>query len=128
MIGERYRLVHYDVDEDTTFFGTCHSISQVPIYDTFIKIKFEDITDQFNELLPDKTILIHTSDSIYINNWKLMKLIKPELSREIQQNNEIPTLANLCRSKIPYKTRIELQGTYINDVINYIVGYKELNL
>ena len=117
MIGERYRLVHYDVDEDITFFGTCHSISQVPIYDTFIKIKFEDITDQFNELLPDKTILIHTSDSIYINNWKIMKLMKPELTREIKQG-KIPTLANMCRSHIPYQTRLEAQGTYIDDVIN----------
>jgi hypothetical protein len=121
MIGERYRLVHYDVDEDTTFFGTCHSISQVPIYDTFIKIKFEDITDQFNELLPDKTILIHTSDSIYINNWKIMKLMKPELTREICQYNEIqgkiPTLANMCRRHIPYQTRLEAQGTYIDDLI-----------
>jgi len=118
MVGERYRLVPYDVDEDTTFFGTCHSITQVPIYDKFIKFNFVDITDKFNELLPDKTILYHISDSIYINNWKIMKIMKPELTIEIQGYNKIPTLANLCRNKIPYKTRIDSQGTYIDDVIN----------
>ena len=120
MIGERYRLVPYDVDEDTTFFGTCHSITQVPIYDKFIKFNFVDITDTFNELLPDKTILYHISDSKYINNWKIMKLMKPELTREIQRYRKITTLANLCRIKIPYKTRVELQGTYMSDVINDI--------
>lgn len=117
MVGERYRLVPYDVDEDTTFFGTCHSITQVPIYDKFIKFNFIDITDKFNELLPDKTILYHISDSKYINNWKIMKIMKPELTREICYR-KIPTLANLCRSKIPYKTRVEAQGTFIDDVIN----------
>ena len=122
MIGERYRLVPYDVDEDTTFFGTCHSITQVPIYDKFIKFNFVDITDKFNELLPDKTILYHISDSKYINNWKIMKLMKPELTKEIKGYNKIPTLANLCRNQIPYKTRVEAQGTYIDDVINDVVG------
>jgi hypothetical protein len=119
MVGERYRVVPYD--EDTTFFGTCHSIKQVPIYDKFIKIKFVDIT-KFNELLPDKTILYHISDSLYINNCRFMKLMKPELTREIKGYNKIPTLANMCRSKIPYKTHIEIQGTYIIDVINNVVG------
>lgn len=123
MIGHRYRCVPYDVDEHTTFYGTCHSITQVPIYDKFIKINFEDITDQYDNAFPDKPILFHISESIYINNWKIMKLMKPELTREIQLYNEIhgnkiPTLANLCRSKIPYKTRIELQGTYVNDVVS----------
>jgi hypothetical protein len=117
MIGERYILVP-PILEDTTFFGTCHSITQVPIYDKFIKFNFVDITDKFNELLPDKTILYHISDSIYINNWKIMKIMKPELTIEIQGYNKIPTLANLCRNKIPYKTRIDSQGTYIDDVIN----------
>jgi hypothetical protein len=121
MIGERYRLVPYDVDEDTTFFGTCHSIKQVPIYDKFIKFNFVDITDKFNELLPDKTILYHISDSIYINNWKIMKLMKPELTKEICRY-KIPTLANLCRNQISYKTRVDAQGTYISDVINDVVG------
>ena len=126
MIGQRYRVAPYDVDEDTTFYGTCHSITQVPIYDTFIKINFEDITDKYDNAFPDKTILFHISESKYINNWKIMKLMKPELTREIQRYNEIhgkiPTLANLCRRKIPYKTRVELQGTYMSDVINDVVG------
>ena len=118
MVGERYRLVPYDVDEDTTFFGTCHSITQVPIYDKFIKFNFVDITDKFHTPMPNKTILYHISDSIYINNWKIMKIMKPELTIEIQEHRKIPTLANLCRSKIPYKTRVEAQGTFIDDVIN----------
>ena len=117
MVGERYRLVPYDVDEDTTFFGTCHSITQVPIYDKFIKFNFVDITDKFNELLPDKTILYHISDSKYINNWKIMKIMKPELTKEICRY-KIPTLANLCRNQISYKTRVDAQGTFIDDVIN----------
>lgn len=121
MIG--HRVVPYDVDEHTTFYGTCHSITQVPIYGNFIKINFEDITDQYDNTFPDKTILFHISESKYINNWKIMKLMKPELRREIQRYNEIqcnkiPTLANLCRSKIPYKTRVELQGTYMSDVVS----------
>jgi len=116
MIGERYRLVP-PILEDTTFFGTCHSITQVPIYDKFIKINFEDITDQYDNAIPDKTILYHISDSIYINNWKIMKLMKPELTREICYR-KIPTLANMSRNQIPYKTRVEYQGTYISDVIN----------
>jgi hypothetical protein len=119
MVGERYRLVPYDVDEDTTFFGTCRSITQVPIYDKFIKIKFEDITDQYDNALQDKTILYHISDSKYINNWKIMKIMEPELTKEICYR-KIPTLANLCRKQIPFKTRVDAQGTYISDVI---VGY-----
>jgi hypothetical protein len=118
MIGERYRVVPYDVDEHTTFYGTCHSITQVPIYGNFIKINFEDITDQYDNAFPDKTILFHISESIYINNWKIMKLMKPELTREIQRYRKITTLANLCRIKIPYKTRVELQGTYMSDVVS----------
>ena len=117
MVGERYRLVPYDVDEDTTFFGTCNSITQVPIYDKFIKFNFVDITDKFHTPMPNKTILYHISDSIYINNWKIMKIMKPELTIEIRYR-KIPTLANLCRSQIPYKTRVDAQGTFIDDVIN----------
>jgi hypothetical protein len=122
MIGDRYRVVPYDIDEHTTFYGTCYSITQVPIYDKFIKINFEDITDQYDNTMQDKTILIHTSDSIYINNWKIMKLMNPELTQEIRRYNKCPTLANMCRNLIPYKTRIETQGTYISDVINDVVG------
>jgi hypothetical protein len=117
MIGGRYRVVPYDV-EDTIFYGTCKNITKVPIYDKFIKIKFEDITDQYDNVLQDKTILfIHLSDSKYINNWIFMKIMEPELTQEIRRYNKCSTLANMCRKQIPFKTRVEAQGTYINDVI-----------
>jgi hypothetical protein len=50
-----------------------------------------------------------------------MQIMKPELAHQICQQ-KIPSLANLCRTHIPYKTRIEMQGTYIDHVINDDVG------
>ena len=48
-----------------------------------------------------------------------MKLMEPELTREIKEHKKmkIPSLLNLCRKSISYKTRIDFQGTYISDVI-----------
>ena len=46
--------------------------------------------------------------------------MKPELKREIQKHYKIASLANLCRKHITYKTQIEVQGTFISDVINFI--------
>ena len=125
MIGKRYRVVAQNTDVVTMhkiFYGTCDKI--IPTWKSFVKCKFVDITDQYHEPTQnDKWLLINLNDSLYSNGWIFMKLMEPELSREIQRYNEIrsynvPSLANLCRMQISYKTRIEMQGTYIDDVIN----------
>ena len=58
-------------------------------------------------------------DLLYNNDYIIMQIIKPELAHQIHKR-KIPTLANLCRKSIPYKTRIEIQGTYINDVVGIV--------
>jgi hypothetical protein len=67
-------------------------------------------------------ITAHPSD------YGFMKLMDYELTCEIKRHKkmEIPSLANLCRKLISYETRVEYQGTFINDLINNDVG-KQLN-
>lgn len=122
IVGERYRVVAQNTDILTMhkiFYGTCDKI--IPTWKSFVKFKFIDLTDQYHEPMQnDKWLVIDLNDSLYSNGWIFMKLMEPELSREIQGYNKQTTLANLCRSQISYKTRIEMQGTYISDVIERI--------
>ena len=124
MIGERYRVVAQNTDIVTMhkiFYGTCDKI--IPTWKSFVKFKFVDITDQFHEPTQNDTwLVIDLNDSLYSNGWIFMKMMEPELTKEIRKYRKITTLANLCRNQIPFKTRIETQGTYISDVINDVVG------
>jgi hypothetical protein len=124
MIGERYRVVAQNTNIVTMhkiFYGTCDKIT--PTHKSFVKFKFVDITDQFNEPTKnDKWLVIDLNDSLYSNGWTFMKIMEPELTREIRKYRKIKTLANLCRIQISYQTRLETQGTYISDVINDVVG------
>jgi hypothetical protein len=121
-IGERYRIVAQNTDVITShkiFYGTCDTIT--PTRRSFVKIKFIDLTNQYHTPLSnDKWIVIDLNDSLYSNGWIFMKLMEPELTREIKRYKKmkIPSLANLCRKSISYKTRIDYQGTFISDVIN----------
>jgi hypothetical protein len=120
-IGERYRVVAQNTDVITShkiFYGTCDTIT--PTRRSFVKIKFIDLTNQYhNPMSNSKWIVIDLNDSLYSNGWIFMKLMEPELTREIKRYKKmkIPSLLNLCRKSIPYDTRIEYQGTYISDVI-----------
>jgi hypothetical protein len=120
-IGERYRVVAQNTDViplNAVFYGTCETIT--PTGKSFVKIKFIDLTNRYhNPITNPKWIVIDLNDSIYSNGWLLMKLMEPELTREIKKHKQmkIPTLLNLCRNRIPYDTKLEYQGTYISDVI-----------
>ena len=121
-IGERYRVVPPNILKqigETVFYGTCHSITSVPIYERFIKVQFIDLTDKFHEPLPENKTMVVDLISIYPDDWRFMKMMEPELTSEIKghTNMKIPSLANLCRTHIPYDTQVEYQGTYINDLI-----------
>jgi hypothetical protein len=120
-IGERYRVVAQNTDVITShkiFYGTCNSIT--PTGRRFVKIKFIDLTNRYHTPMSNvKWIVIDLNDPLYSNGWILMKLMEPELTREIikYKKMKIPSLLYLCRKSIPYDTQVEYQGTYINDVI-----------
>ena len=121
-IGERYRVVAQNTDVITShkiFYGTCETIT--PTRRSFVKIKLIDLTNQYHQPMSNsKWIVIDLNDSLYSNGWIFMKLMDPELTREIKRYKKmkIPSLLNLCRKSISYKTRIEYQGTFVYDVIN----------
>ena len=120
-IGERYRVVAQNTEVITLhkiFYGTCDTIT--PTRRSFVKIKFIDLTNQYHQPMSNsKWIVIDLNDSLYSNGWIFMKLMEPELTREIKRYKKmkIPSLLNLCRKSIPYDTQIEYQGTYIRDII-----------
>lgn len=121
-IGERYRVVPPNIYKqigETVFYGTCHSISSVPIYERFIKVQFIDLTDQFHEPLPENKILVLDLITPHPTDYAFMKLMDYDLTCEIRKYKKmkIPSLAHMCRKRISYDTRLEYQGTYINDLI-----------
>jgi hypothetical protein len=116
-IGERYKVCNNNLFiSSPTFYGTCRCVSNHE-NGRFTRIQFTNLTNYFHEPMPyEKWCLIDLHNPY---DYIFMKIMKPELAHQIRQR-KIPTLANLCRSHIPYKTRIEIQGTYIDDVINVI--------
>ena len=122
-IGERYRVIPPNIYKqigETVFYGTCHRISSVPIYERFIKVEFIDLTDQFHEPLSEDKTLVVDLITARPDDYGFMKLLNYDLSCDIEWHKkmEIPTLANLCRKRISYETRVECQGTYMSDVID----------
>jgi hypothetical protein len=119
-IGARYKVSNHPNNIFTqypTFYGICQNFT-VHEDGRFIRVQFIHLTNYFHEPIPyEKWCLLDTYNHDYI----CMHLMPPELAQEIH-HRKIPTLANLCRTKIPFKTRIEAQGTYIADVINDVVG------
>jgi hypothetical protein len=121
-IGERYRVVPPNILKqigETVFYGTCHSITSVPIYERFIKVEFIDLIDQFYEPFPENKILVLDLISPHPTDYAFIKMMDYELTCEIiwHKQMEIPSLANLCRKHIPYDTQVECQGTYISELI-----------
>ena len=117
-IGERYKVSNHPNNIFTqypTFYGTCQCFTTDG---RFIRVQFINLKNYFHEPMPyEKWCLIDLCNYDYI----CMRMMNPEIAKEIHRY-KIPTLANLCRSHIPFKTRIEAQGTYIDDVINDVVG------
>ena len=123
-VGERYKVVRPNIFaigpiKSSTFYGTCNSITPVPLFHKFLRVEFIDVEDHLNEPIQYHKILTVDIISIRPNDWRFMKMMEPELIREIRGHKkmEIPSLANLCRQRIPYDTQVECQGTYINDLI-----------
>ena len=121
-IGERYRVIPPNIYKqigETVFYGTCHRISSVPIYERFIKVEFIDLTDQFHEPLSEDKTLVVDFITARPDDYGFMKLLNYDLSCDIvwHKKMKIPSLAHLCRKRISYDTRVEYQGTYISDVI-----------
>jgi hypothetical protein len=121
LVGHRYRVGTHSTNikfSYPTFYGTCAEIQMCP-QNRYKLVKFIDITDYFHEtVLNDKTIVVDLHDYLNLSGWMFMQLMKPELIHEIQkQRYKIASLANLCRKHITYKTQIEVQGTFISDVI-----------
>jgi hypothetical protein len=130
-IGERYRIVPpkiYTQNAQTIFYGTCHRITYIPIYERFIKVQFIDLTNQFHEPLPETKTIVVNLITEQPTDYVFMKMMDYELTCEIKgyKKCKIPTLATLCRKNISYEARLEYQGTYINDLINNDIG-KQLN-
>jgi hypothetical protein len=84
-----------------------------------LRVQFIDVEDHLNEPIQYHKILTVDIISIRPNDWRFMKLMKPDLTREIKEHKkiEIASLASLCRKSIPYDTQVECQGTYISDII-----------
>jgi hypothetical protein len=123
-VGGRYKVVRpilfaIGPTKESTFYGTCHSITPVPMFNKFLRVQFIDVEDHLNEPIQYHKILTVDIISIRTNDWRFMKMMEPELSREIKihKKMEIPSLANLCRKRISYDTQVECQGTYINVLI-----------
>jgi len=120
-VGGRYKVVRpilFGLTKEITFYGTCLSITTAPLFNQFIRVQFIDLTDQFHEPWPHKMMMFDII-SIKPHDWRFMKLMEPELMREIKVHKKmgVPSLANLCRKRIPYDTHVEYQGTFIYDVI-----------
>jgi hypothetical protein len=115
-IGERYKVRSHPnnlITQYPTFYGICQCVSTHE-NGRFIRVQFTHLTNYFNEPMPyEKWCLI----DLYVYDYIFMQIMKPEISQEIHRY-KIPTLANLCRSHIPFKTRIETQGTYIYDLMS----------
>jgi hypothetical protein len=121
-IGGRYRIVPSNTIiqfGETIFYGTCHRITSVPIYERFIKVQFIDLTDQFHEPLPENKTMVVDLKSAHPTDYSFLKMMDYELTCEIKRYKkmEIQSLANLCRKRISYDTQVEYQGTFINDII-----------
>jgi hypothetical protein len=121
-IGERYRIIPPNIYKqigETVFYGTCHRITSVPIYDRFIKVRFIKLTDQFHEPLQENKTMVVDIITARSDDYAFMRMMDYELTREIKRHKKmkIPSLANLCRKRISYDARVEYQGTYISDVI-----------
>jgi hypothetical protein len=123
-VGERYKVVRPIIFaigpiKESTFYGTCNSITPSPMFHKFLRVQFIDVEDHLNEPIQYHKILTVDIISIRPNDWRFMKLMEPKLTIEIKRYNKmkIPSLANLCRKYIPYDTHVEYQGTYINDLI-----------
>ena len=121
IIGERYKVISHPYNIFITcapFYGTCHHFS-IHENGRFCRVQFTNLTSCFYEPIPyEKWCLIDLNNKY---DLMLMRIMKPELSSQIHQR-KIPTLANMCRSKMPYKTRLEAQGTYIDYIINDVVN------
>ena len=127
-VGERYKVVRPIIfalgpTKESTFYGTCHSITTVPMFHKFLRVQFIDVEDHLNEPCSHHKIMMVDIISIKPHDWRFMRMMEPELTREIKGHKKmgIPSLASLCRKRISYDTRVECQGTYINDVI---VGHR----
>ena len=120
IIGERYKVISHPYNIFITcapFYGTCRHFT---IYENgrFCRVQFINMSSLDNETIPyEKWCLIDLNNKY---DLMFMRIMKTSLKHQICQP-KIPTLANMCRSQIPYETRIELQGTYIDDVINDVV-------
>ena len=115
-IGERYKVSNHPNNIFTsypTFYGTCQNFT-VHEDGRFIHVQFIHLTNYFHEPMPYEKWCI--MDLLYNNDYIIMQIMKPELAHQIHRY-KIPTLANLCRAKIPFKMRIEAQGTYLDDII-----------
>ena len=116
-IGARYKVRTNNVFiSGPTFYGTCQCISTHE-NGRFIRVQFTNLTNYFHEPMPYEKWCV--MDLLYNNDYIIMQIMKPDLAHQIHKR-KIPTLANLCRKSIPYKTRIEIQGTYINDVVGIV--------
>ena len=125
-IGKRYKVVRpilfaIGPTKESTFYGTCHTISPVPMFNKFLRVQFIDVEDHLNQPIQYHKRMIVDIISIHPNDWRFMRIMEPELTREIKGHKKIkikmPSLASLCRKSIPYDTRVECQGTCISDLI-----------
>ncbi len=123
-VGERYKVVRpilfaIGPTIESTFYGTCNSITSVPMFSKFLRVQFIDVEDHLNQPIQYHKMMIVDIISIRPNDWRFMRMMEPELTREIKEHKkiEIPSLASLCRKSIPYNTQVECQGTYISDII-----------
>ena len=123
-VGERYKVVRpilfgFGPTKESMFYGTCNSITTVPIFNKFIRVQFIDVVDYLNEPCEYHKTMIVDIISINPNDWRFMKIMDPQLTSEIKGHKQIkiPSLSYLCRKHIPYDMKVEYQGTYINDII-----------
>jgi len=120
IIGERYKVISHPYNIFITcapFYGTCQHFT-IHENGRFCRVQFINMSNLDHEPIPyEKWCLIDLNNKY---DLMFMRIMKPSLKDQIRQP-KIPTLANMCRVRIPYETRIELQGTYIDDVINDVV-------
>jgi hypothetical protein len=98
------------------------------MFHKFLRVQFIDVEDHLNEPVQYHKMMTLDIISIRPQDWRFMKMMEPELTREIKRHKKmkIPSLANLCRKRVSYDTQVEYQGTFISDLINDDVG-KQLN-
>jgi len=118
VIGERYRVINHPSNiifaSYPSFYGKCQHV----ITDgRFVRVQFVEMTNFLGQPIPyEKWLLIDTQDTLHISGLLCMKIMNPSLKTQIRQP-KIPSLAKMCRNHISYQTRIDMQGTYIDDVI-----------